>query len=143
VVARVVAPSGGVETVRFVPPSGDGEWGVFSASYTAREQGRHEVTVSCRQTGDRLDTSFFVQGTAAEGIGRPARPEVLSEIAQATRGAVVSSAEITSLVASLAALPEPPPSQRRMQLWCHPVVVSVLIGLLGIFWTARKWLGLV
>ena len=143
VTARITAPSGKVDTVRFVPPTGDGAWGVFAASFTPTEPGTHEVVLACRETGDRLEASFFVQGTAGEGIGRAARPEVLEEIAKVTRGRLVTPEEIPGLVAALAALPEPPPSVRRLQLWCHPAVAATLVGLLGLFWVGRKRQGLV
>jgi hypothetical protein len=143
VTARITAPSGGVETVRFAPPGGDGEWGVFAATFTPREPGQHAVVLGCRETGDALEASFFVQGSVAEGIGRPARPEVLAEIAQVTRGRLVPADELAALVESLAALPESPPEIRRLQLWCHPVVAAALVGLLGVFWIGRKWQGLV
>ncbi|MGI9178832.1 MAG: hypothetical protein ACR2IT_13370, partial [Pirellulales bacterium] len=143
VVARIQAPSGAVETVRFVPPGGDGEWGVFAAGFTPSEPGKHAVTLSCRETGDSLEASFFVQGSMAEGIGKAARPEVLAEIAQMTRGRMVRPEEIAGLVESLAALPDPPPAVRRLQLWSHPVVAATLVGLLGLFWIGRKRQGLV
>jgi hypothetical protein len=143
VAARIQAPSGAVETVRFVPPGGDGEWGVFAAGFTPSEPGKHAVTLSCRETGDTLDASFFVQGSTAEGLGRAARPEVLAEIAQVTRGRVVRPEEIVGLVEALAALPDPPAAVRRLQLWSHPVVAATLVGLLGLFWIGRKRQGLV
>jgi hypothetical protein len=141
--ARVTAPSGKVETVRFLPPAGEGEWGVFAAAFTPAEPGRHEVSLGCRETGDTLAASFFVQGTAAEGIGGVARPEVLAEIAQVTRGRVVPAEEAAGLLAALADLPDPPPEVRRLQLWCHPLVAAGLVGLLGLFWVGRKRQGLV
>ena len=143
VAARITAPSGAVETVRFAPPAGDGEWGVFAASFLPQEPGRHEVALACRETGDVLEASFFVQGSAGEAIGRPARPEVLAEIAQATRGRVVRPDEIAGLVAALEELPDPPPSVRRLQVWCHPLAAATLVGLLGLFWVGRKRQGLV
>lgn len=143
VTARITAPSGAVETVRFVAPAGDGEWGVFAASFLPQEPGRHEVALACRETGDALEASFFVQGTAGEAIGRPARPEVLAEVAQATRGRVVRPEEITALVAALEELPDPPPAVRRLQVWCHPLAAATLVGLLGLFWVGRKRQGLV
>ena len=143
VAARITAPSGTVETVRFTPPAGEGEWGVFASTFTPREPGRHEVVLTCKETADTLDASFFVQGSIAEGIGRAARPEVLAEIAQVTRGRLVPPEEIASIITSLAELPEPPPSVRRLQLWCHPAVAIALVGLLGMFWVLRKQQGLV
>ena len=143
VVARIQAPSGAVETVRFVPPGSDGEWGVFAAGFTPSEPGTHAVTLSCRETGETLEASLFVQGSMAEGIGKAARPEVLAEIAQMTRGRMVRPEEIAGLVESLAALPDPPPAVRRLQLWSHPLVAATLVGLLGLFWIGRKRQGLV
>jgi hypothetical protein len=143
VAARITAPSGAVETVRFAPPAGEGEWGVFASSYSPREPGKHAVQLFCKETGDTLEASFFVQGSTAEGIGRAARPEVLAEIAQVTKGRLVPPGEIASIIESLAKLPEPPPSVRRLQLWCHPAVAMALVGLLGLFWVMRKRQGLV
>jgi len=141
--ARITAPSGAVDTVRFVPPAGEGEWGVFNATFSPREPGKHEVVLGCRETGDTLEASFFVQGQAAEGIGRPARPEVLAEIAQVTRGGVVPAEDVADLIGTLGALPEQPPTVRRVQLWCHPLVAGTVVALLGLFWVGRKRQGLV
>lgn len=141
VTARIVAPSGKVETVRF-SASGD-EWGMFQSVYTAMEPGKHEVTLACKQTGATLATSFFVQGSAIERIGRPARPEVLEELARVTKGKLIAPDKVSQIIDSLRALPEPPPSVRRIQLWSHPVFAGLVVCLLGCFWVGRKVVGLV
>src|SRR3954454_17657784 len=87
--ARVVAPSGRAQTVRFT--SLNDEWGAFTGQYVSEEPGQHRVTLSCRQTGATLDASFFVQGAAKEPVGGPARPEVLEEIARVSRGQMIAS----------------------------------------------------
>lgn len=139
--ARIMAPSGKAETVRFVS-TGD-EWGAFSGRYTAAEPGKHELTLTCKQTGATLKTSFFVQGAATERIGRPARPEVLEEVARVTKGKVVAPDKLDEIVSSLANLPEPPPSIRRVQIWSHPAAAGLVIALLGVFWVCRKVVGLI
>jgi hypothetical protein len=141
VVARIVAPSGKAETVRFTS-SGD-EWGAFNARFTTEEPGKHDVTLSCKQTGATLEASFYVQGVAIERIGRAARPEVLEEIARVSKGQVISLDRLEQVLKSLADLPEPPPSVHRVQLWCHPAVTALLILMLGIFWVGRKMIGLI
>lgn len=141
VTARIVAPSGKAETVRFTS-SGD-EWGAFASRFAAEEPGKHEVTLTCKQTGATLETSFFVQGNAIERIGRAARPEVLEEISRVTKGQVIALDRLEQVLKSLEDLPEPPASVRRIQLWCHPIVASILIALLGIFWIGRKIVGLI
>jgi hypothetical protein len=141
VLARVVTPSGKAQTVRFT--STGEEWGEFSASFTPEEAGRHELKLSCQQTAATLDAAMFVQGAEIERIGRAARPDVLAEIARVTRGQVIESARAQQVIQSLAALPEPPPDIRRLQLWSHPATVAIMVVLLGLFWIARKVIGLI
>jgi len=141
VTARIVAPSGKSETVRLAF-SGD-EWGVYHGRFTAEEPGKHQVMLSCRQTGATLETSFFVQGAARERVGRPARPEVLAEIARVAKGKTLDINRRGEIVQLLKDLPEPPPAVRRVQLWSHPAVAGLLILLLGAFWVGRKTVGLI
>jgi hypothetical protein len=141
VTARITAPSGKVETVRFTA-TGE-EWGAFQARFTAAEPGKHAVTLACPQTGATLETSIFVQGDVAERVGRPARPEVLEEIARVTRGQVLAPGKTDQLLRSLAGLPDPPPSVRHVPLWCHPALAGAVVALLAAFWIARKAVGLV
>jgi hypothetical protein len=139
--ARVVAPSGKVGVVRLIS-DGD-EWGVFAGPLRVEEAGKHAVTLLCKQTGATLETSFFAQGVAVEPVGRPARPEVLEELARVTRGKVIPAGKPEEVVGLLAALPEPPPAVRRVPLWSEPAFAFTLIGLMGAFWVGRKAVGLV
>ena len=141
VTAKITAPSGKSEVVR-LNSTGD-EWGVFNGSFTAAEPGKHDVLLACRQTGATLNASFFVQGGDLERVGRPARPEVLAEIARVTRGKMVAADKTTEIVNSLANLSEQPPITRRLQLWSHPLVGGLLVLLLGAFWVGRKAVGLI
>jgi hypothetical protein len=143
VTARITAPSGKVETVRLTP-EGD-EWGVFRGRHTPEEADRHKLTLACRQTGATLDAEFFVRGDGVEPVGKPARPEVLEEIARLTRGTSVgvTEADIDEIVNSLAELPLPPPAVRRLRLWSHPLAAGVVVLLLGTFWVFRKAIGLI
>jgi hypothetical protein len=139
--ARIKAPSGKTEVVR-LNSTGD-EWGEFTGHFTTSEAGSHQVTLFCKQTNATLETSFFVQGAALEQVGKPARPEVMEELARVTGGKVVSVDKLADVVRSLSELPDPPPLVRRVPLWCHPVTAAALIGLLGVFWVGRKVIGLV
>jgi hypothetical protein len=141
VTARITAPSGKVETVRFTA-TGE-EWGVFQSRFTPAEPGKHQVTLACQQTGATLDASIFVQGDIAERPGKPARPEVMEEIARVTHGKMLAPNKTDQLIQSLANLPEPPPSVRRVQLWSNPVLAGIVIALLAAFWTVRKIVGLI
>jgi hypothetical protein len=111
--------------------------------YVSEEPGKHEVTLSCRQTGAVLEASFYVQGTKDEPVGRPARPEVLEEISRVTRGKIVAANDLPEILRHFKNLPDPPPTVRRLQIWCHPVTASIFVVLLGVFWVARKAVGLI
>ena len=141
VVARITAPSGRSQTVRFA--SVGAEWGAFAAQYLAAEPGEHALTLACRETGAELQTSFFVQGDPAEPLGRPARPEVLEELARVTRGELLRDAAPAAVVARLAALPPPPLAERRVRLWSHPLTLAAGVALLGVFWIGRKLQGVI
>jgi hypothetical protein len=141
VTARISAPSGKAETVRFT--STGEEWGVFHGRFTAVEPGKHAITLACKQTGATLETSVFVQGDVAERVGRPARPEVLEEIARVTHGKLLAPGRTDQLLQALANLPDPPLSVRRVQLWSHPVLAGSVVFLLGVFWVGRKIIGLI
>ncbi len=141
VTARIVAPSGKSETVKLL--SAGEEWGVFQGQYVPEEAGQHDVTLACKQTGTSLQATFFVQGASRELVGKPARPEVLEEIARVTRGQSVEASKISEIVRMLAELPLPPPSVRRLQIWSHPLVCGLVVVLLAAFWIGRKVVGLI
>jgi hypothetical protein len=141
VAARIVAPSGKAEVVRLA--SAGEEWGVFSGRFTPEESGQHKVTLLSKDSGDPLETSFYVQGGVAEPVGRPARPEVLEELVRVTRGRLLRADRVDEIVEALAALPGPPPTVRRVQLWSHPAVAGGLVALMGAFWVGRKAVGLI
>ena len=141
VTARIAAPSGKAETVRFTS-AGD-EWGVFQGRLRRSRAGQARGHARCKQTGATLEASFFVQGVAAERVGRPARPEVLEEIARVTRGKMLAVGKHDQLLQSLANLPDPPPSVRRVQFWSHPALAGIVVTLLGVFWIARKIVGMI
>ncbi len=141
VIARLVAPSGKVETIRLLA---EGEqWGVFQGRFTPTEAGKHKVTLISKQTEKTLEADIFVRGQMLEQVGKPARPDVLQELAAVTGGQMVGSDELQTVVDLLAELPLRPPIVRRLQLWSHPLTAAVLIMLLVTFWIWRKAVGLI
>jgi hypothetical protein len=139
--ARIIAPSGKAERISFL--SSADAWGAYSAQFTAHEPGKHQVVLTCKETGAILETSFYVQGAATERIGRAARPEVMEEIARVTRGKVMRVDRPEEIVSSLVSLPDPAPSVRRVQVWSHPLTAGLVIALMGVFWIGRKAIGLI
>ncbi len=139
--ARIVAPSGAVQTIRF-SSSGE-EWGAFAARFTPLEPGPHRVTLRSVSTDATLDTELLVQGGASERLGKPARPEVIEELVRLTRGQTIQPEQVAKAIAALERLEQPPEEIRRLTLWSHGWVAVTLIGLMAAFWVSRKIAGLV
>lgn len=139
--ARIVSPTGKVQTVKFAS-RGDA-WGAFSGQFTPSEPGQHELTLRCQQTSAKLEASLYVQGVSLERIGKPARPQVLEEVSRVSQGEMIDRRNIDSALTTLSNLPSPPPEIRRRQLWSHPLLMFGWITLLGVFWVSRKIIGLI
>ncbi len=140
VIAQITSPSGKIDSVRLLPASQE-SWGLFTGVYTPDEPGEYQVRLSSTDAGAALDTTISVQGSARERIGKPAKPEVLREIAQLTRGKFMENATPASIATLVAALPQPELQERRVQLWASPLWSGLLMLLLGIFWAGRKLVG--
>jgi len=140
VIAQIAAPSGKTSSVRLVS-AGEEAWGLFSGSFVPTEPGEHKVRLTCAESGAPLDSVISIQGSAKEKIGQPARYDVLREIAQLTRGKLMSSVQPDDIVKAIAALPEPELEERRLLLWAHPAWAGFILLLLGMFWAGRKMAG--
>lgn len=141
VTARIVGGSGRGQTLRL--QSRDDAWGEFAGRWTPQEPGRHELVMTCSQTGDQLESSIYVQGDALEQVGKPSRPEVLEEIARISRGKMLPLENLNLLSDMLRVLPDPQPDVRRIPLWSSPYVAGLMIFLLSVFWVCRKTVGLI
>jgi hypothetical protein len=76
-----------------------------------------------------------------EKPGQPARFEVLQEISTITRGKMLLTNQLDTIIKEIGALPEPDPLERRLRIWCHPLWGGWILLLFGIFWTGRKIAG--
>ncbi|MCA9074050.1 MAG: FixH family protein [Planctomycetaceae bacterium] len=137
---RITSPGGESETVRLAP---EDEWGLYQGFFTPEEPGEYQMTLTSRENDATLETTLAVRNIRRERIGQPARTDVLNEIATITGGQVLQASELGQLPDTLATLPEPQASIRRLRLWCHPVWAGFLILLLGLFWTGRKLTGVI
>jgi hypothetical protein len=140
VIAQIAAPSGKVSSVRLLP-AGEEAWGLFSASFTPTEPGDHQIRLSSADAGESLDTTISVQGTSKEKRGQPIRLDILSEIAQLTRGELIRDLTPEAILKAIQKLPEPAPIEQRVLLWSHPAWITTLILLLATFWIGRKAAG--
>lgn len=139
VTARIVSPSGMPQTIR-LERQGE-EWGAFSNKFVPQEAGLYTITLRTSANDSQLETKLLVQGQSMERLGKPARPEVLEELAKVTRGVVSKPENVEQTIASLTNTPPPPLQVRRWQLWSHAGVAVTLIGAMAAFWIGRKMAG--
>ena len=141
VTARIVAPSGFTETVNM--KSTNDEWGSFAGDFTPGEPGEYKVTLRCAETKEVLEGNVFVQGATLEQVGKPARPEVLEELARVSRGRILKNVTTDEVIQAISQVPQPAKQLKRVQLWSNPWIAALMVLLLGLFWTGRKMVGLI
>ena len=147
--ARVESPSGRVERIAFesAAAAGDGgeldqgAWGLYSATFSPREPGRHRATLTCEETGAVLEAEIPVVGEPLERRGMPARFDVMEELATLTRGAVLDEPSLDLIAERLEELPPPEPIVTRARIWSHPALGGAIVLLMGLFWIGRKLVG--
>ena len=142
VTTTVVDPNGKTEIVSLMRDDPQA-WGLFRGEFRPKSGGEFKLTTHCKQTGKSLDSTLFIQSTEREQIGKPARPDVLRDIANATRGKFAPIHEIEEVLKIATMVREPEPVERRLQLWSHPLWGAAILFLLGLFWAGRKWMGFV
>ena len=135
----VRAPSGRAETLDLAPEPGG--WGVHTGTFVPHEGGAHTIEVQCIETGRKVTTTVNVHQPQREQVGRPARADVLREIAAVTEGEFGTAGDLDRLVARLNVLPERRPEEEIFRLWCHPLWLIFITSLLAAHWVGRKWLG--
>ena len=144
VTARIESPSGKVERIRFTQPSRAGDqpaWGLYSASWRPVEGGRHQVLLRCEETDSTLEAEISVTARPRERVGRPARPDVLAEVARISGGDVLEQLSSGAIGARLSDLPTPAPLVTRVRLWGHPLFGLAAAVLMTALWIGRKAAG--
>jgi hypothetical protein len=140
VAVTLTAPSGASETIELVAENA--EWGVHTGQFVPREGGKYEVEVKCEAAARRLKTQLTVTVPTLEKVGRPAKLDVLREIAALTSGKSAGPADLAQLVSGLSLLPERRPEEQRFRLWCDPRWCAALLVLFTAYWVGRKIGGL-
>ena len=138
--ATIESESGRKEHMELTAESGG--WGVFGGSFVPQEGGRHAITIKCAKAGREVRTSINVSSPRREQAGRPARGAVLREISRITGGKSGSASALNEVISKLNLLAASKPEQKRFRLWCHPLWAGLIVGLLGVYWTARKLIGM-
>ena len=140
---QIVAPSGNSNSVKLSAASSDDQWGLFSGFFVPEENGLHEVTVSCQESGASIQTTISVQGLEREQVGKPADATSLREIASVTRGNLLTADRAVEVIESIQQLRAPEAQVKRLRIWANPILAGIILCLLSCFWIGRKLAGLI
>ena len=134
---ELTAPNGDISQIEL--PKKDDAWGRFTGRFKVSQPGEWQIKVSIPgEPTAFVEAKIISQTDALEKTGRPARFEVLQEMAKVSRGRMVTPDKLTALVKEINALPEPQPLVTSIKLWANWIAPAILILLLALFWIGRK-----
>ncbi len=137
VLVDITVPDG--KTQRVELKQNDASWGSFSGKFQITQPGVWKLkTFVAGEPDASVDAKIVSQSDRVEKTGRPARPDVLEEMAKVSRGGIVTANGLEALVTQVTALPEPQPIVTSIKLWAHWLAPVILVTLLALFWMGRK-----
>ena len=137
----VLHPNGQRENLRFTPDE-EGP-GVYLATFKAREPGTLSMRVNTLPTESELSLDLTVERPTKEKLGQPVVSRDLLHLAQLTGGEFTDYQNYEKVVQSLSFLPDPQPLIRIHRLRTNTSWGLFLFGLLAIYWTGRKLVGMI
>ncbi len=134
---ELTAPNGELSQIEL--PKKDDAWGRFTGQFKVSQPGEWKLKAFIpSEPSAFVEAKIISQSDAIEKTGRPARLEVLEEMAKVSRGRLVTPAKLDELVKEINALPEPQPLVNSVKLWANWIAPAILITLLALFWIGRK-----
>ena len=132
---------GNVENIFFRP---DPECpGVYLSSLEAATVGNLEIEAICESVDRNIQTKLQVDEPNLEKLGKPTNQVPLEQLANLTAGLSVNYQDAEKLISALSLIPEPKPTIRIHSLRSNLYWGGFLFLLLAIYWTGRKFFGMV
>ena len=117
--------------------------GVYLSSLEATVAGNLEIEATCESAKRNIQTILQVEEPNREKLGKPTSPVPLEQLANLTAGLSVNYKNADELIASLSLLPESKPVIQIHSLRSNLYWGGFLFLLLAIYWTGRKFFGMV
>ena len=137
----IIHPNGQRESLRFTHEE-EGP-GVYLGSFKAREQGDLRMKVNTLPAERELDMTLKVERQTKEKLGQPIVSRDLLQLARLTGGKSVNYQEYEEVIQALFFLPDPQDVIQIHRLRTNTVCGLFLFGLLVIYWTVRKLVGII
>ena len=117
--------------------------GVYLSSLEATTAGKLEIEVMCESAERNIQTKLQVEELNLEKLGKPTNQVPLEQLANLTAGLSVNYQDAEKLITALSIIPEPKPNIRIHSLRSNLYWGGFLFLLLAIYWTGRKFFGMV
>jgi uncharacterized membrane protein len=117
--------------------------GVFLASIQSTSSGDLSIEAICESAERSIKTSLLVGELNREKLGNPTNPVPLQQLANLTGGLSKNYQEKEKLISALSFPPKPDPIFKINSLRTNLYWGSFLFVLLAIYWTVRKFFGMV
>ena len=117
--------------------------GVYLSSLETTVAGNLEIEATCESAKRNIQTILQVEEPNREKLGKPTSPVPLEQLANLTAGLSVNYKNADELIASLSLLPESKPVIQIHSLRSNLYWGGFLFLLLAIYWTGRKFFGMV
>ncbi|MDG0964057.1 MAG: CARDB domain-containing protein [Opitutales bacterium] len=137
----IIHPNGQRERLRFTADQ-EGP-GVYLASFKSREPGDLRMEVKTSPAERELDLTLTVERQTKEKVGQPVVSRDLSQLARLTGGESVNYREYEKVTQALSFLPDPQAVIQIHRLRTDTAWGLFLFGLLAIYWTGRKLVGMI
>ena len=117
--------------------------GVFLSTLETTIAGDLQIEASCKSAKRNIQAKLQVEESNREKLGKPTNPVQLEQLAKLTTGLSVNYQEADQLISALSLIPEPKPIIRIHSLRSNLYWGGFLFVLLAIYWTGRKFFGMV
>ena len=117
--------------------------GVFLGSIQAISAGDLSIEAICEPAEKSIKTSLLVKELNREKLGNPTNPVPLQQLANLNRGLSKNYQEKEDLISALSFPPKADPIFKIFSLRTNLYWGSFLFVLLAIYWTVRKFFGMV
>jgi uncharacterized membrane protein len=123
------------------------EDGVYRSEFQVEQEGLHRVLIDATvagagETASEIQSAFVVTPSLREFSDAAQDANLLTRIAQTANGAYLPLSDIDQLAAQLTYTPSAYSREVREDLWDHPLLLWLLIGLLSAEWVLRRRRGL-
>ena len=118
---------------------------LYTTQFVLRQKGKYRIRATGRNGNLKLgedQIDIYVQPQLAELESPELNENLLKQLAEQTGGAYFAMTDAASVPENIANVQKPVFVDAERELWAHPLILIIVIGLLGTEWFLRKRVGL-